>query len=228
MSVRQLLKKIAHRPLKFLAGIYLRNSRTYRSRGLILKIEPSVFHPGIYLSTNILADFALQQGLRNKRVLELGAGSGFISMLLAREGAQVTASDINPLALEKIRENALSNRLRLDTIQSNLFSSLDPNDFDCILINPPYYPKQAADLTEAAFFCGERFEYFQRLFEELREKWQRKDGQIYIILSEDCRLDEIRRHAQNADYDLVEVMRKRKRGEWNFVFAVARWNQNRE
>lgn len=218
--MRQFLKKITHRPLKFLAGIYLQNGRNYVSRGLRLRIEPSVFHPGIYLSTNILADFALGLYLRDKRVLELGAGSGFISLLLAREGAHVTASDLNPVAIKKIRENAAANQLVVNAAESDLFSQLDPNQFDCILINPPYYPKQASNTTESAFFCGDNFEYFQHLFSQLKENLRREDTQIYMILSEDCRLDDIQEIAKINGFVFNEVLRKKRRGEWNYIFSI--------
>lgn len=226
--MRHFLKKIAHHPLKFLAGLYLRNPRIYSSRGLRLRIEPSVFHPGIYLSTNILADFSLELAVKNKKVLELGAGSGFISLLLARKGAHSFASDINPVALEKLKENAQENQLDVNTIFSDLFSSVHPDDYDYIIINPPYYPKNPKNSTESAFFCGENFEYFHRLFSELKEKHHRPDTHIYMILSEDCRLDEILQIARNSDLDLSEVARKKKRAEWNYIFSIQKENQNKE
>lgn len=208
--------------MKFLAGLYLRNPRIYWSRGLRLRIEPSVFHPGIYLSTNILADFALKLSLKDKKVLELGAGSGFISLLLAREGSKVTASDMNPIALEKLKENAQENQLDVNAIYSDLFSVLKPDDYDFIFINPPYYPKNPKNTTESAFFCGENFEYFHRLFSELKEKHHRPDTHIYMILSEDCRLDEIMRIARISDLDFSEVARKKKRAEWNYIYSIKR------
>jgi release factor glutamine methyltransferase len=220
--MRQFLKKIAHRPLKFIASIYLKKGRTYASRGLKLQIEASVFHPGLYLSTNILADFALALSLRDKQVLELGAGSGFISLLLAREGANVTSSDVNTVAIATLQQNAQANGLQVQGLHSDLFTALDPNTFECILINPPYYPQHASNSTEAAFFCGENFEYFQRLFSQLQEKLQRTDTQIYMILSEDCRLDEIREIGQNHGFEFHQVLEKRKRGEWNYIFSIRR------
>ena len=44
--------------------------------------------------------------LENKRFLELGAGSGLISVFAAQQLAIVTATDINHVALEKLKENA--------------------------------------------------------------------------------------------------------------------------
>lgn len=228
--MRSTLKKILHPILKPFARLYLRKARNYSSRGLQLQIQPSVFHPGMYLSTNIFADFALELNLKDRSVLELGAGSGFISLVIAREGAQVTSSDINPMALESLRKNAAANGLSLRVVESNLFAALSPNDFDCILINPPYYPQSAANFTEAAFFCGPEFDYFQTLFEQLQQQLQREDSAIYMILSEDCALETIHGIAQQYDFKWERVHAVRKRKEWNYIYLIQRnrSDQNKE
>ncbi|OFZ59325.1 MAG: hypothetical protein A3D92_09120 [Bacteroidetes bacterium RIFCSPHIGHO2_02_FULL_44_7] len=228
--MRSTLKKILHPILKPFAHFYLRKVRTYSSRGLHLQIQPSVFHPGMYLSTNIFAEFALQLNLKDCVVLELGAGSGFISLLLAREGAQVTASDINPIALATLRANAAANGLNVQVVESNLFTSFSPDDFDCILINPPYYPQSAKNFTEAAFFCGVEFDYFHSLFTQLKDGLHRADCTIYMILSEDCALETIHGIAQKYGFHWERVRAVRKRREWNYIYLIQRGTdgQNRE
>lgn len=220
--MRRTLKKILHPLLKPFARFYLRKARTYSSRGLQLKIQPSVFHPGLYLSTNIFADFALTLNLKERSVLELGTGSGFISLVLARAGAHVTSSDINPIALEALRENATANGIKLRVVESNLFTAISPNDFDCILINPPYYPQSAANFTEAAFFCGPEFEYFHALFEQLHNLLKREDSSIYMILSEDCALETIHGIAQHYGFTWERVHAVCKRKEWNYIYLIRR------
>jgi release factor glutamine methyltransferase len=46
----------------------------------------------------------MQFPLKNKHVLELGAGSGLIAIKAAKEGALVTATDINPVAIEYLHK----------------------------------------------------------------------------------------------------------------------------
>src|SRR5690242_811397 len=54
--------------------------------------------------------------LAGKRVLDIGCGTGWTSLLLAQRGAKVTAVDISPRQIEILRYNAehygLSHRLR--------------------------------------------------------------------------------------------------------------------
>ena len=45
------------------------------------------------------------------KVLEVGTGSGLIALHCAKAGADVTATDISPLAIKNIRMNALKNKL---------------------------------------------------------------------------------------------------------------------
>lgn len=92
--------------------------------------------------------------------MELGCGSGLISMVVAEKGATVTATDINPLALGFIKKNCLHNNLQLKTFQSDLFNDIPEKEYDIIAINPPYYKKNPVTLRDYAWFCGENGEYF--------------------------------------------------------------------
>jgi predicted nicotinamide N-methyase len=53
--------------------------------------------------------------LRDLRVVELGCGLGLPSVVAARAGASVLATDAAPEALELVRRNAAANGVRVDT-----------------------------------------------------------------------------------------------------------------
>lgn len=53
---------------------------------------------------------------RGARVLDVGAGTGFLSLTAARLGCQVTALDISSAMLERLREAAARERLAIETI----------------------------------------------------------------------------------------------------------------
>jgi predicted nicotinamide N-methyase len=62
------------------------------------------------------AAFALAEALpdvRGARVVELGCGLGLVSLVAARKGAEVTATDWAPDAIELLRRNARRNGLEL-------------------------------------------------------------------------------------------------------------------
>ena len=217
-----LLKKILngfHPILKPLSSWYLSKPRKYAYKGIEIKIPPGVFHPGLFFSTRVLLEYLASKNLREKRLLELGAGTGLISIYCAQKGAHVSASDISQRALEAIRENAQRNATSLVVIESDLFDSVDPEDFDLIIINPPYYPKTISSEVDMPWFCGEHFEYFEKLFYQLRGKTSHLE--VLMILSEDCALHQIQSIAKKNSLDLHETYSSKKWGEWNFVYKVS-------
>ena len=102
--------------------------------------------------------------LKGKKFLEPGAGSGLISIYAAKKGARVTATDINPVAIEFLRDNSEENNVQIDIIQSDLFENIPLQHFDIIAINPPYYKKNPADLLIMHGIAAENGEYFFKLF----------------------------------------------------------------
>lgn len=199
----------------------MRRSRKYSKYGIDLIIQPTVFHPGFFLSTNILLEFILQLDISGKKILELGAGSGFISFYLGRyKNVKVTASDINEKALAGLKYNSKATNIALEVVQSNLFDNLSPLDFDFILINPPYYAKQPTNRTENAFYCGENFEYYLDLFTQLDRKADLEKNQTYMILSEDCEIEKIKLIAIQYKIQLVHTHSVKKLGEWNTIFKI--------
>ena len=74
-----------------------------------------------------------------ERILEIGCGSGVVSIHCAKNGCTVTAVDINPSAVECTEENARLNDVAIDVRGSDLFQSV-PERFDTIVFNLPYLP----------------------------------------------------------------------------------------
>ncbi len=92
----------------------------------------------------MLLDALLSLPLAGKRVLDMGTGTGIIGVNAALMGADVTAVDINPLALECAWRNAEAEGVWIRTIQSDLFERVG-GVYDIIAFNPPYLPGTEAD-----------------------------------------------------------------------------------
>ena len=120
---------------------YYSKPRILTKNGVKIHLLPSVFHPSLYLSTDIFLAYLLKQAINGKKILELGAGNGYISLYLSKfKNCQVTASDINPAAIQGLQWSRDLNQTTLEIIESNLFDSIPVQAFDYILVNPPYYP----------------------------------------------------------------------------------------
>lgn len=207
-----------HPLLKPLTQWYLSFPHTYTFELIRIKIFPGVFHPGLFFSTHGLLEWLKNQPLTGERVLELGAGTGLISLYCHRKGAIVTASDINPQALANVKENATRNHAKITIIKSDLFQNLQPTDFDLILINPPYYPKKANTSAEMAWYCGQDFAYFKALFEQLKGLDART--KVVIIFSEDCDIIRIRQLADNCGLMLCQVSAHQTLLERSDIFYI--------
>jgi release factor glutamine methyltransferase len=157
--------------------------------------------------------------LKNKFFLELGAGSGLIAMYAARQGANGTATDINPVAIHSLEMNARSNRIPLTIIRSDLFTDIPQQAFDIIAINPPYYKKQPQTAAEYAWYCGEQGEYFQQLFSGLHH-YIHPQSVVLMVLCDGCDLEMIKGMALNNRFKLNCVFTKANWVEVNYIFKV--------
>jgi release factor glutamine methyltransferase len=202
-----------------LSAWYLSRPRRFRYEDINLKIHPGVFHPGLFFSTKVLLTYLQELSLRKLRFLELGAGSGLISIWAARRGAIVTASDISSNALDHLKENARENAVDISIVHSDLFERFSPADFDLIVINPPYYPKDPVTEKDFAWYCGSDYSYFQRLFKQLQLAKSSLPN-VLMILSEDCRIDAIREIAERHALKLDSVREVRTGGELNYIFKI--------
>jgi len=217
MGMRQLTERF-YRPLLLR---YLAVSRRYVYKGIQLQVPAGVFHPGFFFSTKILLRYLAGQALRDRSFLELGAGSGLISLFAASKGARVTATDINPAAVDCLRVNETLNGLAMEVVHSDLFDRVVPHRFDVIAVNPPYYRKNPVTDADRAWYCGENGEYFDRFFRGL-ERYMHSQSDVWMILCDGCDLDMIRRLAARYGWFLRCCLVRRNWVEKNFIFRIER------
>ncbi|MDY6778103.1 MAG: HemK2/MTQ2 family protein methyltransferase [Candidatus Nanohaloarchaea archaeon] len=114
---------------------------------------------GIYLpreDSYLLANMLKDHDLAGKSVLDIGTGCGFIAVIAASDGADVTATDINEKALETAKANAERNDVAIKTLKSDLFEQVDGR-YDIITFNAPYLPgsRDDAEMEELTWLGGE-------------------------------------------------------------------------
>jgi len=157
--------------------------------------------------------------ISNKHVLELGCGSGITSFLANKKGAIVTASDISELAISNLKSNQVKNGVTFPVVVSDLFDSISANTFDYILINPPFYPKNASSEKEHAWYCGENFNYFKKLFLQLNER--NITNGVFMTLSDDCEFETIKAIAMAENYRFREIKAEKNVSETNYLYEIS-------
>ena len=88
-----------------------------------------------------------------ERVLEIGGGLGLAAVLMARDGARVTATDVVPGAITAMRTNAALNGVVIDARLGDAWEPIGTERFDLVCTNPPQMPTPAGrdrDDAEAA------------------------------------------------------------------------------
>lgn len=111
-------------------------------RHIILRTAKDVLIPRP--ETEMLVELVLERikGAEQPRILEVGCGTGCISLSLAKEaGAQVTATDISPDAVACATRNveALEFGEHVQIVETDCVDGIE-GPFDVLVSNPPYIP----------------------------------------------------------------------------------------
>ena len=218
--MRKILKRIVSPILVPLVRWYLRKERRFVYNGLTTYIFPGVFHPGFFHSTKFILSYLRDKDLAGKSFLELGCGSGLVSIVAVKAGANVTSSDLSLRALENTKHNANLNNVFLKIVYSDLFDSIDKTQFDWIVINPPYYARKPESEQDLAWYCGENFEYFQKLFASLND-YTHSSSQVIMVLTKGAEVKAIEEIGKKYAFGL-ELLKENPVffDEMDFLFRI--------
>ncbi len=91
--------------------------------------------------TQILARVCAEEAPAGGRALDVGTGTGYVAIYLARRGLEVEATDVSDRALQLADENIRRNQVSVRLYRSDLFSAVQ-GEFDVIAFNPPMNPHE--------------------------------------------------------------------------------------
>ena len=218
-----LLKIIVSKFIKPFIIWYLKKPRNYNYDGFKLIINPGVFHPRFFFSTKYFYSFINKLDLNNKECIEIGSGSGLLSLLMGKKKGCVTTIDISNEAIEntklnyKLNKKLLPNNFKI--IKSNLFENLQDVVYDIIIINPPYFFKEPLTSSQYAWYCGKDGEYFVKLFYQL-PKYIHPTTLIYMVLADNCNIFKITSIAKKYNCNFTVVESRRIFWETNYIYQL--------
>ena len=140
-SARPKFKELIRKRIEGYPVAYLVGRKEFFS--LQFEVNGAVLIPRPESEFVVLECLRLAKELAEPRVLDIGTGSGNISVAIAHQNkqARVTAVDISPDALQVAARNAARHSVseRVSFLPGDLFGPIQPTDrFDFILSNPPY------------------------------------------------------------------------------------------
>jgi release factor glutamine methyltransferase len=198
---------------------WMSGERETRVQGVRLRVPVGVFPPRLFHSTKLVCRTVDRLELVGASFLEVGCGSGAISVAAARRRARVTAIDISDVACVATRANAALNGVHVEVIESDLFAHVHDR-FDVVVITPPFFRHDPSTQLDHAFHAGANFEYFHRLFAQLPAHLH-DDSLVLLSLAEGCdaAIGEI---ARERGFELQIHRRWMVMLQFTYVFRVVR------
>ena len=180
--------------------------KTLEKLGVTIILCNNVYEPAE--DTELILEVVQQYNVDGKEILEIGAGTGIISLILAKKGANVTAVDISEDAVKCVELNKEVNNLEIEVLKGHLFNPVPKKQFDMVIFNPPYLPEEEMDYLlekqyKLALIGGEEgceliLEFLDKLPTYLKD-----DGIALIVVSSlsnleriDKKITEIRMHSE--------------------------------
>ncbi|MBL0687787.1 MAG: peptide chain release factor N(5)-glutamine methyltransferase [Sulfurospirillum sp.] len=132
-------RRIKNEPIE-----YITNSVSFYGKDFYVDSNVLIPRPETEILVNLVASTC--KGIKKPRIVEIGTGSGIISIMLAilLPNATITAIDISKEALHVAQKNAKKHGVDIEFIHSNLCENFHEKNFDIIVSNPPYIANDEA------------------------------------------------------------------------------------
>lgn len=113
-------------------------------------------NPGVYQTSgdsDLMAE-SVEIG-KDESFLEIGCGTGVVSIAVAKRAASGIGVDINDKAVENSKQNAKVQGVKnVEFLQSDVFEDVD-GKFDVVICNPPYTKHEVRDNIDRMFWDPE-------------------------------------------------------------------------
>ena len=196
--------------------------------GNILKVNKNVLIPRF--ETEELVEetikFIKEHFSKKVDILDIGTGSGAIAISLKKAvDSNVTATDISKEALEVAKENASTNKVDIEFINTNIYEGIY-NKFDVVISNPPYisYDEEIMDIVKnnephTALYADNNGLYF---YKEILKNIKSIIKENYLISFEigETQYEDIKNYKEKYLPDSKITLKKDMQGRNRMVFIT--------
>jgi tRNA1Val (adenine37-N6)-methyltransferase len=120
------------------------------------------------------------------KILDIGAGTGLLSLMVAQENAavQLDAVEIDEAAAEQAGENIAASPWsnRVHVVQRDVLEYQPLHLYDAIISNPPFYEQQLASPKKERQLAHHSSGLTLEQLVEQVTKWLKPDGRFYVLL----------------------------------------------
>lgn len=190
------------------------NAESFEVESCGMKI---VVNPGVYQTSgdsDLMAESV--QIEVDENFLEIGCGTGVVSIAVAKRAKNGLGVDINDKAVENSRQNVEAQGVKnIDFLVSNVFENVE-GKFDVIICNPPYTKHEVRDNIDRMFWDPED-EMKRRFFREV-SKFLKPNGKIYFGWADfgDIDVDLPFKLTEENGYELVNKFSKPHGNDFTF------------
>ncbi|MDE6586028.1 MAG: peptide chain release factor N(5)-glutamine methyltransferase, partial [Clostridia bacterium] len=198
-------ERLSGRPLWYIIG----DTEFY---GCKIKVDERALIPRP--ETELLAESVVKSAENGDKILDMCTGSGCIAVSVAKalqgKDVTVTAADLSDAAIMLAKENAKSNGVNVNFVQSDMFTNVRGR-YNIIVCNPPYIksgdiPNIQKEVREheprVALDGGEDgLDFYRRIAADVRS-YLAKDGMLIMECGEN-QTNEILQLFPKRDYAIV-------------------------
>ena len=160
---------------------------------------------------------------KDQNFLDVGCGTGIVSLIIAKQAAKGIGIDINEKAVANAQRNAETQKIKnLEFFVSNVFEKV-VGHFDVIICNPPYTKHKARDNIDRMFWDPK--DEMKRTFFKEAGRYLKTEGKIYFGWADfaDIDTDLPFKLAEENGYVLMNIFKKPHKNDFHFyVLEFAR------
>ncbi|SFG02127.1 release factor glutamine methyltransferase [Novosphingobium sp. CF614] len=184
------------------------------SAGLDISVQPDVFSPAYFTDSEWFA-IEVARIVQSRSLLDIGTGTGIVALAAARGGANVTATDINPAAIENARINFAEHAVDIPVFGGDVYGALpEPRTFDFIFWNHPFNMGTNPEEDNLSL-CGFDYEYrgLRQFIQESRQ-YLAPEGRLILGTSTFAEVSRIEALAAEVGMETRILQRKQTPLQW--------------